>query len=190
MVDLRYLKLVRGWPTPLKNMKVSWDDEIPIIWKNKHMFQTTNQKVNWSYKATNNWWSITKCRRRQNHQRSPGIFRLEINTSQQSPKKHVIFLNGYLFCLEISWSSYVLSSTVKSMSKIATNWIVLIFFEGYYYYTKFAFVWICPNEHGVPPIKMVTFPMEIAKRSNSQWPWRGPFEHQSGVSSVGPCSAT
>ena len=23
--------LVGGWPTPLKNMKVSWDDEIPNI---------------------------------------------------------------------------------------------------------------------------------------------------------------
>jgi hypothetical protein len=29
--------------TPLKNMKVSWDDDIPNIWKNKKMFQTTNQ---------------------------------------------------------------------------------------------------------------------------------------------------
>ena len=27
--------LVGGWPTPLKNMKVSWDCEIPKIWKNK-----------------------------------------------------------------------------------------------------------------------------------------------------------
>ena len=27
--------LVGGWPTPLKNMKVSWDDENPHIWKNK-----------------------------------------------------------------------------------------------------------------------------------------------------------
>ena len=27
--------LVGGIPTPLKNMKVSWDDEIPNIWKNK-----------------------------------------------------------------------------------------------------------------------------------------------------------
>ena len=36
--------LVGGMPTPLKNMKVSWDDEIPSIWKViKFMFQTTNQ---------------------------------------------------------------------------------------------------------------------------------------------------
>jgi hypothetical protein len=34
--------LVGGIPTPLKNMKVSWDDDIPNIWK-KHMFQSTNQ---------------------------------------------------------------------------------------------------------------------------------------------------
>ena len=27
--------LVGGWPTPLKNMKVNWDDEIPNIWKYK-----------------------------------------------------------------------------------------------------------------------------------------------------------
>ena len=36
--------LVDGIPTRLKNMKVSWDDEIPNIWKViKIMFQTTNQ---------------------------------------------------------------------------------------------------------------------------------------------------
>ena len=35
--------LVGGWATPLKNMKVSWDYKIPNIWKNKAMFQTTNQ---------------------------------------------------------------------------------------------------------------------------------------------------
>jgi hypothetical protein len=36
--------LVGGIPTPLKNMKVSWDDDIPNRWKDKKvMFQTTNQ---------------------------------------------------------------------------------------------------------------------------------------------------
>ena len=30
-----YAILVGGIPTPLKNMKVSWDDEIPNIWQNK-----------------------------------------------------------------------------------------------------------------------------------------------------------
>ena len=30
-----FLKLVGGWATPLKNMKVNWDDEIPNIWENK-----------------------------------------------------------------------------------------------------------------------------------------------------------
>ena len=29
------LKLVGGWATPLKNMNVNWDDEIPNIWENK-----------------------------------------------------------------------------------------------------------------------------------------------------------
>ena len=33
--------LVGGWATRLKNMKVSWDDDIPNIWKIKFMFQTT-----------------------------------------------------------------------------------------------------------------------------------------------------
>jgi hypothetical protein len=37
--------LVGGIPTPLKNMKVSWDDEIPNRWKNKFMFQITNQFI-------------------------------------------------------------------------------------------------------------------------------------------------
>ena len=37
-------------PTPLKNdgVKVSWDDEIPNVWKNDEkwkMFQTTNQVI-------------------------------------------------------------------------------------------------------------------------------------------------
>jgi len=31
---------------PLKNMKVSWDDDIPNVWKNKILFQTTNQTIN------------------------------------------------------------------------------------------------------------------------------------------------
>ena len=39
-----YKLLVGGWVTPLKNMKVNWDDEIPNIWENKiHGNQTTNQ---------------------------------------------------------------------------------------------------------------------------------------------------
>ena len=37
--------LVGGWPTPLKHMKVSWDDDIPNIWKIEFMFQTTNQNI-------------------------------------------------------------------------------------------------------------------------------------------------
>ena len=27
--------VVGGWPTPLRNLKFSWDDEIPKIWKTK-----------------------------------------------------------------------------------------------------------------------------------------------------------
>ena len=29
--------MVGGEPPPLKNMKVSWDDEIPNIWNNKNV---------------------------------------------------------------------------------------------------------------------------------------------------------
>ena len=29
------LLLVGGWATPLKNIKVNWDDEIPNLWENK-----------------------------------------------------------------------------------------------------------------------------------------------------------
>ena len=34
MKIIQYIWLVVK-PTPLKNMKVSWDDDIPYIWKNK-----------------------------------------------------------------------------------------------------------------------------------------------------------
>jgi len=38
--------LVGGIPTPLKNMKVTWDDEIPnMMGKIKAMFPTTNQSI-------------------------------------------------------------------------------------------------------------------------------------------------
>jgi len=33
-------QFIAGWwfqPTPLKNIKVSWDDDIPNIWKNKNV---------------------------------------------------------------------------------------------------------------------------------------------------------
>ena len=40
--------LVGGWPTPLKNMQVSWNVVFPIYGKMK-MFQTTNQLMfTWS----------------------------------------------------------------------------------------------------------------------------------------------
>ena len=35
--DILYMYLVGGIPTPLKTMQVSWDDEIPNIWKNKNV---------------------------------------------------------------------------------------------------------------------------------------------------------
>ena len=33
--DIKYIWLVVE-PTPLKNLKVNWDDELPNIWKNKN----------------------------------------------------------------------------------------------------------------------------------------------------------
>ena len=39
--------LVGGWATPLKNMEVNWDDEIPFLCgKIKHGNQTTKQLFN------------------------------------------------------------------------------------------------------------------------------------------------
>ena len=38
--------LVGGWPSPLKNMKVSWDDYSQYL--KKKMFQTTNQVWSWA----------------------------------------------------------------------------------------------------------------------------------------------
>ena len=44
-IHLIHLILVGGWATPLKNMKVNWDDDIPnISGKIKNGNQTTNQK--------------------------------------------------------------------------------------------------------------------------------------------------
>jgi hypothetical protein len=43
-------KCSSGWwglPTPMKNIKVSWDDDIPnMLGKIKAMFQTTDQYIN------------------------------------------------------------------------------------------------------------------------------------------------
>jgi hypothetical protein len=48
------VRLIGGIPTPLKNMKVSWDDDIPNIWKNNpFMFQTTNQPLIFHYQRVN-----------------------------------------------------------------------------------------------------------------------------------------
>ena len=33
--EIPELNLVGGWATPLTNMKVNWDDDIPNIWENK-----------------------------------------------------------------------------------------------------------------------------------------------------------
>ena len=44
-MGIQPFKLVGGIPTPLENdgVEVSWDVDIPNLWKNKNMFETTNQ---------------------------------------------------------------------------------------------------------------------------------------------------
>ena len=55
--------------TPLKNMKVSWDDDIPNVWgKIKFMFQTTNQKRLHVFPISSP---------------SPGVLRLQLHRSRQ-----------------------------------------------------------------------------------------------------------
>ena len=49
--------LVGGWATPLKNMKVIWDDEIPNIWENKKCSKPPTS-IN-SHSITNKPHSIT-----------------------------------------------------------------------------------------------------------------------------------
>ena len=39
-----YIHLVGGIPTPVKNMKVSWDDDSHILWEKK-TFQSTDQYI-------------------------------------------------------------------------------------------------------------------------------------------------
>ena len=52
----RKRNLVGGWATPLKNMKVSWDDDIPNIWENKiHGNQTTNHQPDFQNQHTMLW---------------------------------------------------------------------------------------------------------------------------------------
>ena len=57
--EIRNHDLVGGWATPLKNMKVNWDDEIPnISGKIKNGNQTTNQF--WSVMCCCKKWDIRK----------------------------------------------------------------------------------------------------------------------------------
>ena len=41
--------LVGGWATPLKHMKVRWDDDIPEIWKNKSHVPNHQPDMNWGF---------------------------------------------------------------------------------------------------------------------------------------------
>ena len=68
--------LVGGWPTPLKNMKVSWDDDIPNIWRfpiktggwayppekwwssSDWIIIPTDGKIKFMFQTTNQYWII------------------------------------------------------------------------------------------------------------------------------------
>ena len=53
--------LVGGWPTPLKNMKVTWDDDIPNIWKNKKSLKPPTRKAccqRWNHQLLINYLYI------------------------------------------------------------------------------------------------------------------------------------
>ena len=50
--------LVGGIPTPLKNIKVSWDDEIPNIWKNKNV--PNQPPTRWNIKAGLRWKYVSE----------------------------------------------------------------------------------------------------------------------------------
>ena len=52
-----HTSLVGGIPTPLKNMKVSWDDEIPNIWKNVPNHQSV-LSLNYHYKFPIALWLL------------------------------------------------------------------------------------------------------------------------------------
>ena len=60
--------LVGGWPTPLKNMKVSWDDDIPNIFKNKKCSKPpirnilqVEQRITIQFWSRSASWSETSC---------------------------------------------------------------------------------------------------------------------------------
>ena len=44
-----YTWLVGGWATPLKNMKVNWDDEIPNIWEHKKWQPNHQPACKWDF---------------------------------------------------------------------------------------------------------------------------------------------
>ena len=47
--------LVGGSATPLKNMKVNWDDEIPNIWENTKMATKPPTRVDIQFWETQSW---------------------------------------------------------------------------------------------------------------------------------------
>ena len=92
-------KLVGGIPTPLKNMKVNWDDCSRYMEKQK-MFQTTNQKM----------WVATSTKRVLRHEKSCG---------------HLTWQNQ-LFFAALSPQATIRRSSRRNMEITSTNWDAII----------------------------------------------------------------
>ena len=87
---LKYTRLVGGWATPLKNMKVNWDDEIPNTWENK---TCSKPPTRWSLYL--NLWGLCLCMplpRNVSPTFAPRCGYIIANPSSFSP------LNGLLSC--------------------------------------------------------------------------------------------
>jgi hypothetical protein len=69
--------LVGGWALPLWKMIefVSWDDEIPNLWKIKFMFQTTNQQYTYWQPQIPKIWKHEKSSKPPTNQLMLGIYK-------------------------------------------------------------------------------------------------------------------
>ena len=91
-------------------MKVSWDDDIPNIWKHKIHVPTTNQ-LSWSFSQQNmlhpfiNWVPNSSSFRRRVHD-LPGSKQPDIASTKQVPSNHGPMGSGHLMTgVKASWLS-------------------------------------------------------------------------------------
>ena len=88
-------QLVGGWATPLKNMKVNWDDDVPNIWKNKKCSKppTSHDILGLPAKCPfNRWWEWDIP---SSH---PLKYRLHY--------RYLILLEGFTFFIKIHGTTY------------------------------------------------------------------------------------